>query len=146
MIQPQDNGLQDRDPAERSVAVGNPQSCFQIGLLTAPVEIDGTPSVQLDTGLTRDGQVLQEGIDYVREVDPAGEILTIRPVSGMFDDGSYRISVEQAQFHVAVKASSAAASRVTTAGSRGRASQTPMPAGADDIGVGTQGKRVEILG
>ncbi len=72
-------------------------------MLTAPIEIDGTPVVQVETFLTCDGKALQEGSDYTVDVDPMGEILTIRPVGGTWGDGCYRISVQQTQFDVVIK-------------------------------------------
>ena len=59
--------------------------------------------MQVEAFLARDGEALHEGSDYVVDVNPRGELLTIRPVSGTFSDGCYRISVQQTQFGVVIK-------------------------------------------
>ena len=81
IIQPEDNGILDLDPAKRSVAVNVSQSCFQISLLTAPVEVDDKPQVHLAPFLTRGRQTLPSR-DRLRRRYRSGRRNTNDPARG----------------------------------------------------------------
>ena len=59
--------------------------------------------MDLEITLTRDGEALLKGTDFLIDFDSAEQTLTIHPVSGTFEGGSYHITVQQAQFHVVIE-------------------------------------------
>ena len=88
LIEPQDGGTNDMDPAPGSVKVNNAQPVFSVKVSAAGLGVNDTSVTASTVRMTKDGMSFT---GYAFGYDGATDTIALTPTSGSFGTGSYEI-------------------------------------------------------
>ncbi|MCA9188858.1 MAG: pre-peptidase C-terminal domain-containing protein [Planctomycetales bacterium] len=101
LLEPADNDAVgvDRNPAESIVDVALNLNLFQIQLVDLAefgegIGIDNNTVTSSSVTVTRDGQLLEQGVGYSYVYDSTNHVIRLRPVAGIWGGGTYVVSLD----------------------------------------------------
>ncbi|MEE8451472.1 MAG: alkaline phosphatase, partial [Thermoguttaceae bacterium] len=93
MVAPEDNGLEDLDPADNAIIVPTVQSTFEIQLADVLDDINDASVTPDVLSIVRGSTTLVEGTDYTFSYDGTTDLITLTPIAPQFGNGDYQIDL-----------------------------------------------------